>query len=210
MWTKTCYRFFSTHSRKSPYDILQLPRHATQADIKKRYYELAKTLHPDRVATGDEELKQRTAQAFQQVSDAYDFLKQPERRTAYLNTGYGWDFSHHSSSSPPPPPRYHYKDYDNVTYRGGVWSSHHKTRYASNATIFALLSGIMITLAVTNLLYAPFGSRWLQALDRHHAKTSRDLELARKNAQQYGNQRGVQRVMQQAALKDKTHTKNID
>ncbi|SAL96210.1 hypothetical protein [Absidia glauca] len=211
MWMKHCYRFYSVHARKPPHDILQLPRHATQAEIKKKYYELAKTLHPDRAAalgtTTTDEQKRATARAFQDLTDAYDFLKQPARLEVYLKTGQGWDDRHTVGPSSSSSPRRYDGDHDNVTYRGGTWSSHQKTRYASNATIFALLSGVMVTLAITNILYTPFANSWIRALDRHHAKASRDLELARENAQLYGNQRGVHRVMQQAARNtDTTHS----
>ncbi|CAO3600907.1 unnamed protein product [Absidia cylindrospora] len=196
MWAKHSLRFYSsTRYVKSPFDILQLPRHATQAEIKKKYYELAKALHPDRGNMNND------ATAFQEVSDAYEFLKQPDRRHLYLKTGYGWDSSllqphHHHSSPSSSSSGSAYYTADNVTYKDGPWSSHQNTRFASNVTIFCVLSGITFTLTVINFLYTPFATSWIKALDNHHAKSSRDLERARTNAQRYGNQAAVQRVMQ--------------
>ncbi|ORZ09006.1 DnaJ domain-containing protein [Absidia repens] len=200
MWAKHSLRFYSsTRYVKSPFDILQLPRHASQGEIKKKYYELAKAVHPDRGNMNND------ATAFQEVSDAYEFLKHPDKRNLYLKTGYGWDSTilhhqhqHHQHPYPSPSPSSGsaYYTADNVTYKDGPWSSHRNTRYASNVTIFCVLSGITFTLTIINFMYTPFATSWIKALDNHHAKSSRDLERARTNAQRYGNEAAVQRVMQ--------------
>ncbi|KAI9492723.1 DnaJ domain-containing protein, partial [Zychaea mexicana] len=64
------------------FEILSLGTHASTQDIKKRYYELAKTLHPD-TPTGN-------VDEFHQVVKAYELLSDPVRRKNYIQTGIGW------------------------------------------------------------------------------------------------------------------------
>jgi DnaJ-class molecular chaperone len=61
-----------------PYEVLGIPRTASDAEIKKVYRALAKKLHPD-LNPGDQELEER----FKTVSAAYDFLKNSEQRRKY-------------------------------------------------------------------------------------------------------------------------------
>jgi molecular chaperone DnaJ len=60
------------------YDILEVPRDASQADIKKAYRRLARELHPD--TGGDEE-------RFKAVQAAYQVLSDPQKRTRYDRFG---------------------------------------------------------------------------------------------------------------------------
>jgi DnaJ-class molecular chaperone len=61
-----------------PYRILNLPRTADQAAIKQAYRKLAKMLHPDRNPGSA-----RAEQRFKEVSQAYDLLSDPAKRTKY-------------------------------------------------------------------------------------------------------------------------------
>lgn len=63
---------------KDPYDVLGVPRNASQDDIKKAYRKLAKQLHPD-THPGDAKIEER----FKQVSAAYAILSDPEMRARY-------------------------------------------------------------------------------------------------------------------------------
>ena len=58
------------------YEILQVPRDATQHDIKKQYRILAKQMHPDK--TRDE-----TKDAMAQINEAYEVLSNPRQRAQY-------------------------------------------------------------------------------------------------------------------------------
>lgn len=60
---------------RTHYDVLGVSRAASEAEIKSRYYELAKEQHPD-VAESDSD-------AFSEVSAAYSVLSVPEKRAAY-------------------------------------------------------------------------------------------------------------------------------
>lgn len=66
------------------YKILNVSRHATSAEIKKNYFKLARSLHPDMVPkdTPDEE-KKAMAKRFQQVAEAWDVLGDDEKRKQY-------------------------------------------------------------------------------------------------------------------------------
>jgi DnaJ-class molecular chaperone len=61
-----------------PYKVLGVPKSATQAEIKKAWRKLAKSLHPD-LAPGDT----GRAAAFQKASAAYDILGDPEKRRRF-------------------------------------------------------------------------------------------------------------------------------
>lgn len=78
-----CFIFTSpARLKKDYYEILGVPRNASQKDIKKAYYQLAKKYHPDS-NKGDPEC----AKKFQQVSEAYEALSDEEKRKAYDQFG---------------------------------------------------------------------------------------------------------------------------
>ena len=63
---------------RDPYDVLGVKRNAAEADIKKAYRRLAKKYHPDANASDP-----KAAQRFSDVTAAYDFLSDAEKRRAY-------------------------------------------------------------------------------------------------------------------------------
>ena len=68
------------------YEILGVPRSATQADIKKAFRKLAREHHPDRNA-GDKAAEKR----FKDVNEANAVLSDPEKRKQYDLLGSNWD-----------------------------------------------------------------------------------------------------------------------
>ncbi len=63
------------------YDLLGVPRDASEADIKKAYRRLAMEYHPDRNRAPDAEAK------FKEITEAYEVLRDPEKRAAYDRYG---------------------------------------------------------------------------------------------------------------------------
>ena len=70
-------------SKRDHYDVLGVSKSASQADIKKAYYKLAKELHPD-VNKED-----GATEKFAELQDAYDTLSDPEKKQAYDSFGHG-------------------------------------------------------------------------------------------------------------------------
>ncbi len=64
------------------YQVLDLPRDANEADIKKAYRRLAMECHPDR-NNGDKAAEER----FKEITEAYDVLRDPEKRAVYDRYG---------------------------------------------------------------------------------------------------------------------------
>lgn len=69
---------------KDYYDIMGVSRDASQEDIKKAYRRLARKYHPDVSSEPDAE------QRFKEVGEAYEVLRDPEKRAAYDKLGDRW------------------------------------------------------------------------------------------------------------------------
>lgn len=69
---------------KDYYKIMELSRNATQDEIKRAYRKLARKYHPD-------VSKEKGAEAkFKELGEAYEVLKDPEKRAAYDRLGANW------------------------------------------------------------------------------------------------------------------------
>ena len=66
------------------YQILGVPRDAEKSDIKKAYRKLARRYHPDVNSEADAEDK------FKEVNEAYEVLKDSDKRQAYDRFGADW------------------------------------------------------------------------------------------------------------------------
>lgn len=70
---------------KDDFEVLAVPRKAKGNDIKKAYYELSKSYHPDRLPQGtDKNLTDLTKAVFSRITAAYNRLSDDEKRAQYL------------------------------------------------------------------------------------------------------------------------------
>ncbi len=77
------------------YALLGVPRTATEIEIKKAYRKLAMEYHPDRNSAPEAEAR------FKEITEAYEVLRDPEKRSAYdrygkagVGAGGGFGFHH--------------------------------------------------------------------------------------------------------------------
>ena len=70
---------------KDYYDTLEVKRDVAQDEIKRAYRKLARKYHPDISKEADSEAR------FKQVGEAYQVLKDPEKRAAYDQLGANWE-----------------------------------------------------------------------------------------------------------------------
>ncbi|GAA5983352.1 hypothetical protein JCM10908_000251 [Rhodotorula pacifica] len=91
--TRTVYAAPALSSDADHYRVLELPKEATRKQIKERFYELSRKYHPDAPSTSSDTPEQRTAR-FQQLSQSYSVLSDPDQRRSY-------DLSRTGSSVPP-------------------------------------------------------------------------------------------------------------
>lgn len=69
---------------KDYYDTLEIKRDASQDDIKRSYRKLARKYHPDVSKEADAETR------FKQVGEAYEVLKDKDKRASYDQLGANW------------------------------------------------------------------------------------------------------------------------
>lgn len=147
---------------KDYYDIMGVKRDASQDEIKRAYRKLARKYHPDVSKAADAEVR------FKEVGEAYEVLKDPEKRAAYdqLGANYksGQDFN--------PPP-----DWDaGFEFSGGGFTEGDASAYSD---FFESLFGG----ADFGGAHASHRQRAYQAHgEDHHAKVLIDLEDAYKGA----------------------------
>lgn len=94
---------------KDYYKIMGVDKKATDAEIKRAYRKLARKYHPDVSKEADSEIK------FKEVGEAYEVLKDKEKRAAYDQLGSNWN----ARQGFQPPPGWDSSGFDYRTTRGG-------------------------------------------------------------------------------------------
>lgn len=82
----------------NPYKILSVSPDASQSEIKAAYRKLALKYHPDRQSS--EEEKEKSAEIFQRIGNAYEILGDKERREDYDRYGNTYQKQHQSRDDP--------------------------------------------------------------------------------------------------------------
>lgn len=72
-------------AKRDPYEVLGVKKNASQGDIKKAYYALAKKYHPDTNKEKDAREK------FVQIQEAYEILSDEQKRQQYDQFGFGFE-----------------------------------------------------------------------------------------------------------------------
>jgi len=144
---------------KDYYTIMGVSRDATQDEIKKNYRKLARKYHPD--VSDDPEAEVR----FKEVGEAYEVLKDPEKRAAYDQLGAQWK----SGQEFRPPP-----DWDQgFEFREGGYTQADAAEFSD---FFESLFG-------GRDRRGPVHHRFRTRGEDHHAKVSVDLEDSYSGAQ---------------------------
>lgn len=72
-------------TNKDYYQILGIPKNATDEQIKQAYRKLAREHHPDMVKDGD---KAKAEERFKEINEAYQILSNPQKRKMYDQFGH--------------------------------------------------------------------------------------------------------------------------
>jgi curved DNA-binding protein len=82
---------------KDYYEVLKIPRTASEGDIKIAYRKLARKHHPDLFSVGKKAAEER----FKEVNEAYEVLRDKEKRAQYDQLGSDWQggMSYRSAAS---------------------------------------------------------------------------------------------------------------
>ncbi len=81
---------------KDYYTTLGVAKNASQEEIQRAYRKLARKYHPDVNKTSDAE------ETFKDVGEAYEVLKDPDKRAKYDRYGAAWKAAQQGGGTPPP------------------------------------------------------------------------------------------------------------
>src|ERR1041384_5597767 len=93
------------------YEILGVPRTASEADIKKAYRKLARKYHPD-FNPGNKQAEEK----FKKTQEAYEVLSDAEKRKKYDQLGANWK----SGAEFTPPPNWQGFDINEIFNQAGA------------------------------------------------------------------------------------------
>lgn len=149
---------------KDYYTIMGVERDASQDDIKRAYRKLARKYHPDVSKEADAEVR------FKEVGEAYEVLKDPEKRAAYDQLGKNWKAG--QDFNPPP-------DWDaGFEFSGGGFTNGDSAAFSD---FFESLFGQGFGRQQGGGRQGGYGAYQVHGED-HHAKVLIDLEDAYRGA----------------------------
>ena len=149
---------------KDYYQIMGVERDASQDEIKRAYRKLARKYHPDVSKEADAEIR------FKEVGEAYEALKDPEKRAAYDQLGANWKAG--QDFHPPP-------DWDaGFEFSGGGYTGGNASDYSD---FFETLFGQGFGGAQGHRPHAGFHRQG----EDHHAKILIDLEDAYQRSEEH-------------------------
>lgn len=146
---------------KDYYKIIGVEKDASQDEIKRAYRKLARKYHPDVSKEADAETR------FKEVGEAYEALKDPEKRAAYDQLGANWKAG--QDFNPPP-------DWDaGFEFNGGGYTGGDASDYSD---FFESIFGRGFGSAQAQSQHGGYAARG----EDHHAKVVIDLEDAYQGA----------------------------
>lgn len=146
---------------KDYYKIMGVEKNASQEEVKRSYKKLARKYHPDVSKEADAEVH------FKEVGEAYEALKDPEKRAAYDQLAKNWEDG--QAFSPPP-------DWDaGFEFNGGGFTGGDEAGFSD---FFSSLFGSGFGAAQAGSRGGGFSARG----NDHHAKVVIDLEDAYRGA----------------------------
>jgi curved DNA-binding protein len=153
------------------YKILGVARTATADEIKKSYRRLARKFHPDVSKEKDAEQK------FKEVQEAYEVLKDPEKRAAYDQLGSEWKSGQQFRPPPDWGSGFEFRGgprQSRGTRQGGAYTEEYEEAEGFSDFFSSLFGGRGFGGAGGN----PFGGGASRAARDHHARVDIDLEEA--------------------------------
>lgn len=173
---------------KDYYKIMGLAKTATKDEVKRAYKKLARKYHPDVSKEKDAEAK------FKQLGEAYEVLKDPEKRAAYDQLGEHWKTG--TGNTPPP-------NWDaGFEFSGGNFTGANTSEFSD---FFESLFGRQ---SQANTVAGNYQSQFHAQSNDRHAKIMIDLEDAYQGATRSISLK-IPQIDQQGHLINQTHTLNV-
>ncbi len=161
---------------KDYYQILEVSKDTSQEDIKRSYRKLARKYHPDVSKEKDAE------ERFKELGEAYEVLKDPEKRAAYDQLGANWQAGQQGFK---PPPDWN----EGFEFHGGGYTADNAADYSD---FFESLFGRRANQGTHSHSSGRHQQQWQMRGEDSHARVMIDLEDAYQGANRSINLRAVQ------------------